>query len=402
MKKLKYVVNLRNVKTRDETDLPYLGLENIESKTGKIIKNTSNNDDDFNESLANIFYEGDVVFSKLRPYLAKCTVVDFNGKGTNELLVLHAKPKEVINSYLAYTMLTNAFTDLVDSSTYGSKMPRANWSFIGSQLIPLPDLREQTQIANFLNQKTTEIDSLISDKETMISLLKEQRQAMITEAVTKGLNPEVKMKESELDGIGVIPEHWRIGKIKYEFNNLDYKRIPLSSEERGLMENKKYDYYGASGVIDLVEDYIFDDTLILIGEDGANLYSRNSPLAYMASGKFWVNNHAHILKPKNGDINYFVNLLESLDYTIYISGSAQPKLTQEKLGSIQIPVPPKKEQEQIAEYIVEKDDDFKSLIHILNQQVSKLKEYRQSLIYEAVIGKIDVRNYSTSEVEVEI
>jgi len=256
-----------------------------------------------------------------------------------------------------------------------------------------PTINEQKAIANFLDQKTAEIDGLIADKGKLIELLQGKRQAIIGEAVTKGLNQNVRMKDSRIKWIGEIPEHWEVTKIKYAFYNLDYMRIPLSSEERGLMGNKVYDYYGASGVIDTVDDYIFDDTLILIGEDGANLYSRSTPLAYLATGKFWVNNHAHILKPKKGNINYFVNLLESIDYTIYISGSAQPKLTQERLGSISIPIPPGSEQNLIGDYLVVETLKIDTLITNISTQIQKLKEYRQSLISEAVTGKIDVRDY---------
>lgn len=228
--------------------------------------------------------------------------------------------------------------------------------------------------------------------------MNEQRQSIITEAVTKGLNPNVKMKNSGIEWIGEIPEHWDMKKVKYTFNNLDYKRIPLSSEERGKMTEKVYDYYGASGVIDKVDYYLFDETLILIGEDGANLFSRSTPLAFLARGKYWVNNHAHILKPKNGDIDYFVNLLESIDYSIYISGSAQPKLTQEALGNITLPLPPIEEQSEIGELVKNVLIEHKEIISTLKNQIEKLKEYRQSLIYEAVTGKIDVRDMELDEV----
>jgi type I restriction enzyme S subunit len=109
-------------------------------------------------------------------------------------------------------------------------------------------------------------------------------------------------KSSGIAWLGDIPEHWSVKRIKYVFNFHDNQRIPLSTDERGKMLVKKYDYYGASGVIDKVENYIFDGVFILFGEDGANLLARNSPLAFKASGRFWVNNHAHILSPKNMDI----------------------------------------------------------------------------------------------------
>lgn len=192
------------------------------------------------------------------------------------------------------------------------------------------------------------------------------------------------LKESGLDWLKNIPAHWNLLKLKYVFNNLDYKRIPLSSEERGSMKHKIYDYYGASGVIDKVDNYIFDEPLILIGEDGANLYSRSTPLAFVAEGKYWVNNHAHILKPKNGNLYYWANLLESIDYTTYITGSAQPKLTQDALANIVLPVPSLEEQRTIWRYLSEKLKDIDSLIAGKKALITLLEEKRQSMITEAV------------------
>ncbi|MCC0759409.1 MULTISPECIES: restriction endonuclease subunit S [Bacillus] len=192
------------------------------------------------------------------------------------------------------------------------------------------------------------------------------------------------LKESGLDWLKDIPAHWKLLKLKYVFNNLDYKRIPLSSEERGSMKHKIYDYYGASGVIDKVENYIFDEPLILIGEDGANLYSRSTPLAFVAEGKYWVNNHAHILKPKNGNLYYWANLLESIDYTTYITGSAQPKLTQDALANIVLPVPSLEEQRTIWKYLSEKLKDIDSLIEGKKALITLLEEKRQTMITEAV------------------
>jgi type I restriction enzyme S subunit len=309
------------------------------------------------------------------------------------IFVTRPQNSAYLTEFMYWILNSQIFNRFIEYMSIGSTIVHLYQQTFQNFSFPITDLNEQKAIANFLDQKTAEIDGLIADKGKLIELLQGKRQAIIGEAVTKGLNQNVRMKDSRIKWIGEIPEHWEVTKIKYAFYNLDYMRIPLSSEERGLMGNKVYDYYGASGVIDTVDDYIFDDTLILIGEDGANLYSRSTPLAYLATGKFWVNNHAHILKPKKGNINYFVNLLESIDYTIYISGSAQPKLTQERLGSISIPIPPGSEQNLIGDYLVVETLKIDTLITNISTQIQKLKEYRQSLISEAVTGKIDVRDY---------
>ena len=254
------------------------------------------------------------------------------------------------------------------------------------------DEGEQAQIANFLDRKTGQIDELIRIKERRIELLQEQRTALINQAVTKGLDPNVEMKPSGLEWIGEIPMHWTISKVKHEFESLDNLRIPLNAETRGSMKLKVYDYYGASGVIDKVESYIFDEPLTLIGEDGANLYLRSTPLAFKATGKYWVNNHAHVLRPKHGNIDYLTNMLESLDYTHYITGAAQPKLTSEHLMNIAVISPPTSEQDQIADFLDRKTQQIDELIASEGRKIELLKEYRQSLISEVVTGKIDVRD----------
>ena len=263
---------------------------------------------------------------------------------------------------------------------------------IENLLLPIPTDSEQVQIANFLDRKTEQIDALIRTKERQIELLQEQRTALINQAVTKGLDPNVEMKPSGVEWIGEIPRHWTISKVKHEFESLDNLRIPLNSETRGSMKLKIYDYYGASGVIDKVENYIFDEPLILIGEDGANLYLRSTPLAFKAIGKYWVNNHAHVLRPKRGNIGYLTNMLESLDYTHYITGAAQPKLTSDNLMNITAITPPPLEQDRIANFLDHKTEQIDALIAAEQRKIELLKEYRQSLISEAVTGKIDVRN----------
>ena len=256
----------------------------------------------------------------------------------------------------------------------------------------MPPFSEQIQIATFLDRKTKQIDELIRIKERQIELLQEQRTALINQTVTKGLDPNVEMKPSGVAWIGEIPKHWMVSKVKHEFESLDNLRIPLNSETRGSMKLKVYDYYGASGVIDKVENYIFDEPLILIGEDGANLHLRSTPLAFKATGKYWVNNHAHVLKPKHGNIDYLTNMLESLDYTHYITGAAQPKLTSEHLMNITVIIPPSLEQAQIANFLDDKTQQIDELIATEQQKIELLKKYRQSLISEVVTGKIDVRN----------
>jgi type I restriction enzyme S subunit len=154
---------------------------------------------------------------------------------------------------------------------------------------------------------------------------------------------------------------------------------------------KEYPYYGASGIIDYVDDYIFDEPLILVAEDGANLYSRSTPLAFVAEGKYWVNNHAHILKPHDEERAYWAHVLATVVYDPWITGAAQPKLTSERLGSIPLPSPPKPEIVSILNWLNERLEKIDTLVTRVSAGLEKLAEYRTALISAAVTGKIDVR-----------
>jgi len=199
----------------------------------------------------------------------------------------------------------------------------------------------------------------------------------------------VEMKDSGIDWIGEIPKYWTIKSLKFIFKNLDYLREPISAEHR-QRNNPIYDYYGASGVIDKIDFYNVDDTVLLIGEDGANLKMRNLPLIYKASGKFWVNNHTHILKPIKDNYNYLAHLLESADYTNYITGSAQPKLSQEKLSSIYLCIPPTiEEQSRIANFLDKKCAEIDELIALQEQMIAQLNTYKQAVITETVTKGLD-------------
>jgi restriction endonuclease S subunit len=180
VKKLKYLAWAINEKT--EYDIEFkISLENIESKTGRLI--SLENENNFQGELRK-FQKGDVLFNKLRPYLAKAYLADKNGGCLGELLIFRSKG-ELIPTFLFYRVLSYDFIKIVDSSTYGSKMPRASWDdFISQLLIPYPQNGEQTAIANYLDRKTDQMDDVISKTHHEIELLHEYRTALISEAVT--------------------------------------------------------------------------------------------------------------------------------------------------------------------------------------------------------------------------
>lgn len=259
-----------------------------------------------------------------------------------------------------------------------------------SYKIPVPSIKEQNAIVSYLDTATAKIDAAIAQQQKMIDLLNERKQIIINRAVTKGLSPNAKMKDSGVEWIGEVPEEWQLLPYRYLFYNLDKMRMPITADQRSR-NNPQYDYYGASGVIDKIDFYNVDDKVLLIGEDGANLLMRNLPLIYKAEGKFWVNNHAHILKPIRDDYDYLAYVMEAADYTLYITGSAQPKLSQSNLNCVKLPIPPISEQKQIVDYLSKRTGKIDEAIKESNNMISLLQERKQIIINEVVTGKVKVR-----------
>ena len=193
-----------------------------------------------------------------------------------------------------------------------------------------------------------------------------------------GVKPGYKQTE-----VGVIPEDWEIRPLAYAVEFLDMQRRPIKSSDRIKMAGI-YPYYGASGIIDYVNGYLFDEDLILLGEDGENILSRTVRLAFRVSGKIWVNNHAHVLRPKLGiDIGYITEYLESIDYEEYNSGTAQPKLNRQTCLRIPVALPPLSEQTAIATALSDAD----ALLQSLERLIAKKRDIKQGAMQELLTGK---------------
>ena len=189
-----------------------------------------------------------------------------------------------------------------------------------------------------------------------------------------------------------IPQGWEWERFGNVMINKDSERVPLSVAQRQHLK-KTYDYYGASGVIDKVDKYLFDKDLLLIGEDGANLINRSTPIAFIAKGKYWVNNHAHVLDVCSGmTLSYVALFINAITLVDYVTGTAQPKMNQEKMNSILLAIPPVKEQHRILEKMSMVDafiDKYASLQTKLDSLDNSVYELlRNSILQEAIQGKL--------------
>lgn len=201
--KIKFVCKARNEKGYYQKDKDkYLGLENVVGFSNTIIETESS----YENGIYDIYKAGDVLFNKLRPYLGKVIISSDNGFCTGEFIRLYDFQGDI--RFLRYWMIDQSFIDEVDNSTYGAKMPRANSNFILNLAIPRISYNEQNKIANYLDAKCADIDALQQDLQSEIEALKEYKKSVITEAVTKGLDPDVEMKDSGIPWIGEIPKEW--------------------------------------------------------------------------------------------------------------------------------------------------------------------------------------------------
>lgn len=267
---------------------------------------------------------GDVLVATVRPNLNGVATVPAELDGATAstgYCVLRADERNLHGRYLYYWVQTGSFVEDMMSKATGANYPAVSDKIIKESQIPLPPLPEQKRIAAILDKA----DAIRRKRQQAIQLADDFLRAVF------------------LDMFGdpvTNPKGWEVKPLGSLVVNKDGKRIPIKASDRADMAGD-YPYYGASGVIDYVNDFIFEGRHLLIGEDGANLLARSTPIAFIADGRYWVNNHAHVLGEKNRlSIDYLAFSINMRGLESFVSGSAQPKLNQENLNKIPIQVPP--------------------------------------------------------------
>ena len=279
---------------------------------------------------------GDVLITTEAP-LGNVASIDQEGIALAQRVIKFRGESEILlNCYLKHYFTSTEFQRSLESKATGSTAKGIKGSVLHKMEIAYPSLPEQQKIADFLTSVDTKIQQLSKKK----ALLEEYKKGVMQ----KLFNQEIRFKDVNGNDYPDWEEK-RLGEIAYF---LDGRRKPLKGDDRAKIKGI-YPYYGASGIIDYVNDYIFDEEIILLGEDGENILSRNLPLAFKVSGKCWINNHAHVLKPvKEINIDFLTECLERVDYSKYNTGTAQPKLNQEVCKSIPLSFPVLEEQDKIS------------------------------------------------------
>ena len=399
--RLKYAVDLRRNRTDGaDSDLPYVGLENIESGTGRLITSASGAEDDPSmtvggESLSAVFQAGDILFGKLRPYLAKVWIASFDGRCSTELLPL--KPEKLNSRFGLYIMLSREFIDAVDGSTFGSKMPRADWAFIGNVPIPLPTLSTQEDIADFLDRETTYIDSLIAAKQKLLDLLAEKRRAIVAEAVMRGLDPSAPMRPSGIDWLGEIPAHWQVRRIATLFSQRDERSEPdLPLLEVSINAGVVVREFSS----DKIEGTAADFNTYKVARQGDIAFNKMrmwqgavgvAPVDGLVSPDYTVACAKAELLP-----DYAGQLFRTASFSAECGRNSQG-ITWDRLRlywggfrDIFMPLPPLDEQQQIVEHISTETAKIDRLRTATENSIALLKERRAALIAAAVTGQLEI------------
>ena len=324
--------------------------------------------------------------------------------GYHSVIAFAKNPKE--SKFLAYLFLTECWRSQIRMRVTGIKVFSISQAILNETTIILPPVNEQLSIADYLDEKCGEIDSLIGLQEQMIEKLKAYKQSVITEAVTKGLNPNVKLIPSGIDWIGEIPEGWKVTVLRRFANIILGKMLqPNAKIKEDTLEQyicAKDVHFEGIDISDLKKMYFNrlekemyqvqkGDMLVVEGGAGA----AGSCVLKTDLANTYIQNSIMIVRPKQGIdirfIQYYEFSLVKKGYVDYVCNKATiPHFTKDKLSSMPIPLPPLSEQQGIASYLDDKCSEIDKLIAVKQQKIEKLKDYKKSLIYECVTGKREI------------
>ena len=315
--------------------------------------------------------EGDLVIVVRGSSTGNCSLVPHEYKNSNlnsQLAYLRTENNILDSKFLYYIFSSPCIQKVVYETISGSAQPQLpNNKLLGIE-ISFPPLNEQKRIVAKLDKCFEAIDKARANVEKNLQNAKDLFQSQLNQIFSQ-------------KGEGWVEKN--LGSV---CENFDSKRIPITKSKR---VHGEIPYYGASGIVDYISEFIFDEDLLLVSEDGANLLARTYPIAFSVSGKIWVNNHAHVLKFEDINEQYFIEyFLNSIKLNDYVSGMAQPKLNQKKLNSILVPYPSVEVQRDTVDYLNKLYSQVQSLESNYKQELDALDELKKSILQKAFNGEL--------------
>lgn len=338
--------------------------------------------DKYYESPEIMVSKGDIVMAQ-RGTLGKVAIIeyDINEATINPSLVL-IKNIKCQGKFLYYYLNSESTLTLISILNTATAVPMISQNQIENMPIPIPSSVEQQSIANYLDQKCGEIDELITLQEEMITKLQSYKQSAITEAVTKGLDKNVPLKDSGIEWIGEIPMHWKIIRLKR------LGRINTGNQDtQDSIPDGKYPFFVRSPKVERSNKYTFEGPSILMAGDGVGA----GKVFHLADNKFACHQRVYCINQlREINIIYLFYYLSSLFYNVIESANSKSTVDSVRLpmlAEFPVCVPPMSEQQTIADYLDHKCSEIDELISIKQQKIEKLKDYKKSLIFECVTGK---------------
>jgi type I restriction enzyme S subunit len=338
--------------------------------------------------------EGDILFARSGATVGKTMLFEnYSGNAcfAGYLIMARCDSKKVLYKFLYYYTKTQNYDSWKKMIFIENTIQNIGADKYNLLPVPVPNIEQQQQIADFLDYKTEQCDRFIVNRQKQIELLNEQKASIINKAVTKGINANVKMKSSGIDWLEKIPEHWELIKLKYVAKLQSGETISADN----IKEVDNFPVFGGNGLRGYTDSYTNSGEFILIGRQGALCGNIN-----YASGKFWASEHAivtYLKRPTN--IFWLGELLRTMNLNQYSQAAAQPGLSVDKIKILPIPCPNYQEQNEIELYIKKETSTIETLISKYQKQIDLMREYRTALISQAVTGKIDVREWKTKTKE---
>ncbi|MEX0771381.1 MAG: restriction endonuclease subunit S [Balneolaceae bacterium] len=404
LKPLKYVVDIDREKLKDSEDpdleFEYIDISSVDSG-GNILKREKLSFENAPSRARRVVQKGDTILATVRTYLRAITQIDYVSELSQICSTGFAvlRPVKIQSRFLFYWVRSDYFIDEVVSRSVGVSYPAISSSDVGNLSVPILPEDEQKAIATFLDRQTTRIDQLIEKKKRILELLDEQRQAIITRAVTKGFDSDARMKDSGIEWLGDVPEHWDIEKLKY-FVQLNNREIEVYEEvdmQKVALENIE------SGTGRL---FFSDDDKAFQGKGnsfapGDVLFNKLRPyLAKVVCAEFHgvAVGELLVLSPDKTALNsrYLYHRMLSEQFIKIVNnstyGAKMPRANWDFIGNLRIGIPPIDEQKEIVEFLDQQIEKNDYLNEKIQKAIETLNEYRSSLITQAVTGKIDVRD----------
>ena len=354
-----------------DTEFDYIDVSSVSNTTFEVEQTQRLKGKDAPSRARKLVKTNDVIFATIRPTLRRIAIVPPHlNQQVCSTGYFVLRPKSVLDyRYMYYWLFAEEFMGQMETLQKGASYPAVTDKEVRDQEIPFPPLPEQQRIIALLDAAFDGIATAKANAE-------------------KNLQNARAIFESHLQSVFSRKGNgWTNKKLNQISQNLDSKRIPITKSDR---KSGEYRYYGASGIVDYVDGYIFDGNTLLVSEDGANLLARSTPIAFSVSGKYWVNNHAHILKFESMATQRCVEFyLESIPLDDYITGAAQPKLNQQALNSIPIFIPDTEDKQQkVVEEIEVLSEQTERLESIYKQKLTALDELKKSLLHRAFNGDL--------------